>query len=366
MSSAHSGVWSTDRDRTAPVILSAASSIYGAIAGQRRRWYAGNATRCRRLHRPVISVGNLRVGGSGKTPAVAHLARLLIAAGERPAILSRGYARRRASSGVTVVSDGDRILTDLDHAGDEPLMLARLLPGAAVLVGADRYLSGRFGEERLAVTVHLLDDGFQHVALFRDIDLLMADSADLSDQVLPAGRLREPLSAARAADAILTSETTEERNTALGQALGVPTIFQVQRELGVVRWMSEGPTVQPSRDMSILAVAGIARPQRFFDDLTAAGWRLGGVLGFRDHHRYDASDLDRIARTARETQAEAIVTTEKDAVRLEAMAGALPFAVAPLTMTIEPASFGPWLAVRLREARAASPHRLTRTGTAVR
>jgi tetraacyldisaccharide 4'-kinase len=348
------------------VILSAVSSLYGAIAVQRRRWYAADASRSGRLRHPVISVGNLRVGGSGKTPTVAYLARLLIDAGERPAILSRGYGRRRASGGVTVVSDGRRILTDVDHAGDEPLMLARMLPGAAVLVGADRYLSGRFGEERLAVTIHLLDDGFQHVALYRDINLLMADGADLSDRVLPAGRLREPLSAARAADGVRTSETSQERTADLRDALGVPTIFQVRRELGAVRWMNGAAASPPSRDRAMLAVAGIARPQRFFDDLTAAGWRLGGVLRFRDHHRYDASDLDRIARAAREIQAEAIVTTEKDAVRLEAIAGALPFAVAPMTVTIEPASFRQWLADRLRDARAASPHRLTPSGTPVR
>ena len=194
------------------MILSAASSLYGAIAVQRRQWYARDATRAKRLCRPVISVGNLRVGGSGKTPTVAHLARLLLTAGERPSILSRGYARRIPADGVTVVSDGDRILSDVDHAGDEPLMLARMLPGVPVLVGPDRYLSGRFGEERLGVTVHLLDDGFQHVALFRDVDLLLVDADDLTDAVLPAGRLREPLSVARAADAVLTFE--QRRGTA--------------------------------------------------------------------------------------------------------------------------------------------------------
>ena len=119
-----------------------------------------------------------------------------------------------------MVSDGRQILADVDHAGDEPLMLARMLPGVPVLVGADRYLSGRFGEERLGVTVHLLDDGFQHVALFRDVDLLLADAADLTDRVLPAGRLREPLSAARAADAVLTIDAGEERIEELRQRAG--------------------------------------------------------------------------------------------------------------------------------------------------
>jgi tetraacyldisaccharide 4'-kinase len=341
------------------VILSAVSALYGAIAVQRRD-YVGDASRQRRLRRPVISVGNLRVGGSGKTPTVGYLARLLVAAGERPAILSRGYARRHPSDGVTVVSDGHRILADVDHAGDEPLMLARMLPGVPVLVGTDRYLSGRLGEERLGVTVHLLDDGFQHVALFRDVDLLMADGVDLTDRVLPAGRLREPLSVARAADALLTIDAAEERIDTLRQVLGVPTVFRVRRQLGPVSWLRSAPTAQPSRETPLLAVAGIAQPQRFFDDLAAAGWCVAGTLSFPDHHRYEPADVQRIARAARNARAEAIVTTEKDAVRFEAVAcsgNSLPFAVASLSVTIEPAAFSEWLAVRLQDARSTSPRR---------
>jgi len=154
----------------------------------------------------------------------------------------------------------------------------------------------------------------------------------LTDRVLPAGRLREPLSAARAADAVLTVETNEERLDALRDTLGVATIFRVRRELGAVRWMSDGAVVPPSQNLPIVAVAGIARPQRFFDDLTAAGWHLGGALSFRDHHRYATADIARIARAVHEAGAAAIVTTDKDAVRLEALAGALPFAVAPMTV----------------------------------
>jgi tetraacyldisaccharide 4'-kinase len=233
-------------------------------------------------------------------------------------------------------------------------MLARMLPGVPVLVGSDRYLSGRFGEERLGVTVHLLDDGFQHVALFRDVDLLLADSADLADRVLPAGRLREPLAVARVADAVLTTEDRDEGVEALHQALAVPLIFRLRRELEAVTWLNDRGGVPPSTEHPILAVAGIARPQRFFDDLTGAGWRIGGAISFPDHHRYVRSDLDRIGEAARVAGARAIVTTAKDAVRLEAIAGALPFAVASMTMTIEPPAFGTWLADRLRHARAAS------------
>src|SRR5438067_571214 len=127
---------------------------------------------------------------------VEYIARLLVASGERPAILTRGYARRKPRDGVTVVSDGLTVLAGLDAAGDEPLMLARAVKGASVLVGANRYLSGRLAERKLRATVHILDDGFQHVELARAVDLILVSEDDLADQPLPAGRLRERLSAA--------------------------------------------------------------------------------------------------------------------------------------------------------------------------
>jgi tetraacyldisaccharide 4'-kinase len=185
------------------LIVNLLSSLYGAAASWRREWYARDPARVRRLSRPVISVGNLSVGGSGKTPIVAWLARRLLDLGERPAILSRGYGRRDAADGVTVVSDGVEIRAALRAAGDEPLMLARHLPGVPVVVAADRFLAGLLAERELGATLHVLDDGFQHVKLWRDLDLLLVQEADLSDRVLPAGRLREPLRNASRADALL-------------------------------------------------------------------------------------------------------------------------------------------------------------------
>ena len=181
-------------------LIQTLSAAYSAAAAWRRAWYARDPSRRRRLTRPVVSVGNLRVGGSGKTPIVEYIARLLVEQGERPAVLTRGYGRRVARDGVTVVSDGTRVIADLDEAGDEPLMLARALPGVPVLVGADRYLSGLLAERRLDATVHLLDDGFQHLELARDVDLLLLAEEDLQDQPMPGGRLRERLEAATAAD----------------------------------------------------------------------------------------------------------------------------------------------------------------------
>ncbi|MGE3705179.1 MAG: tetraacyldisaccharide 4'-kinase [Vicinamibacterales bacterium] len=336
------------------MIRSAASSIYGVVTRQRRQWYARRPSRQRRLARPVVSVGNLTVGGSGKTPVVEHLARLLLEMGEQPAVLSRGYGRRISSEGVTVVSDGARVLADVDHAGDEPLMLARALPGVPVVVAADRYLAGRHAEQQLGATVHLLDDGFQHIALWRDINLLLVDQGDLEDAVLPAGRLREPLSAAAAADALLTKETDEPSRVRLRERLGVGTVFDVHRSLESVRMVTSGKPIVPGTVGPVFAVAGIARPQRLFEDLSAAGWRLGGTMTFRDHYRFTQSDVNRIARATRDAQMHIVVTTAKDAVRFEPLdCSPLALAIAYTSSTVEPALFfKAWMTERLAKARA--------------
>ncbi|MBM3772952.1 MAG: tetraacyldisaccharide 4'-kinase [Acidimicrobiia bacterium] len=327
----------------APLLLSVASSVYGAVARQRRAWYTRAPDRQRRLRCPVISVGNLSVGGSGKTPVVAYLGRLLLAAGERPAILSRGYGRRIRDEGVTVVSDGTRVLTDVGHAGDEPLMLARDLPGVVVAVASERYLAGRLAETRLGATVHLLDDGFQHVRLGRDVNLLALHEADLRDHVLPAGRLREPLSAASAADALLLSAATgddaAESVSALRSLMSLQPkpVFAVRRAVAPVRLVASGTVITPTSVGPVFAVAGMARPERLFTDLSAAGWKVAGTLTFPDHHRYRQADVARIAAAARDARTHVVVTTTKDVVRLEPLdCSSMALAVAPLELAIEP------------------------------
>ncbi|PWT83733.1 MAG: tetraacyldisaccharide 4'-kinase [Blastocatellia bacterium] len=329
------------------LILRAAGSIYGAVAGWRRDWYARNPARRRRLQRPVISVGNLSVGGSGKTPIVAHVARLLVEHGELPVILSRGYARHRGRRGPTVVSDRSRVLADFDSAGDEPLMLARMLPGVPVVVGSSRFLSGRLAEEKLAATVHLLDDGFQHVQLERDVDLLAISQRDLDDTPLPAGRLREPLTGARTAHALAITANDDAEAEYVARTVGISTFFRVKRHLGVPRPIaSDGPAMAPA-DGRVLAVAGIARPERFFRDLAANGWNVVETMSFRDHHRFTAHDLKLIEEAARSARATVLVT-EKDAARLGAVSLGVPAASVPLTITIEPAAaFLKWLRDRL-------------------
>jgi tetraacyldisaccharide 4'-kinase len=291
----------------------------------------------------VISIGNLTVGGSGKTPLAAEIARMLLDMGERPAILTRGYARVKPTDGVVVVSDGQQIHAGVEYSGDEPLMLARMVPQAAVLVSGSRYLAGRFAESQLNSTVHILDDGFQHFELLRDIDLLIAPDTLDDVRTLPAGRFREPLDAASDADALMIE--------------GAPgAFFERLPERFLTFEFSRRITGLPV-DKPAFAFAGIARPERFYRDLENAGWQLTGRRSFRDHHHYSARDIDVIARAARESGAQLIVTTEKDAVRLgsdpRTSTGVRPQIVAvPLEVSIEP-SFRPWLAERLRGVRAA-------------
>ncbi len=266
------------------MILRALGAVYGAAAARRRRGYAADPARRRRLDRPVVSVGNLRVGGTGKTPIVAHVVRLLAERGERPGVLSRGYARTAPADGVTVVSDRTGVLAGVAAAGDEPLMLAERLPGVPVLVAESRYLAGRLAERRFDVTVHVLDDGFQHHELARDLDLLVIGEEDLIDRPLPAGRLREPVSAAAAADAVLVPGGDEAAAERVGRTLGVPAAFRVLGSLGRPRTIRGGEPVVVPPGARVFAVAGIAGPDRFFADLRAAGWEIVGNLTFRDHH----------------------------------------------------------------------------------
>lgn len=318
------------------------NTLYAAIARRRRERYAGRPDLRRRLRRPVISVGNLAVGGRGKTPMAAAVVRLLIGMGERPAILSRGYGRQHPPDGVVIVRDPFEIRADLARSGDEPFMLARQLPGASVLVSLDRYLAGRLAEHHLGTTVHVLDDGFQHVQLERDIDILMLGRDDINRPItLPLGRLREPLDTVIAADAIVTADDDVRVE---GLDPDVP-VFRGRRTLAPVQGVESG---QP-----VFAVAGIAAPERFFADLRSAGWRLSGTRTFADHHRYSRSDVERMSAEARAAGAAAIVTTEKDFVRLLPFR---PFAIstgwAPLTMEPDPLpEFERWLGASLDAAR---------------
>ena len=316
--------------------------LYSQLARARRRYYQRRPHLRRRLTAPVISIGNLTVGGSGKTPLAAEIARMLLEMGERPSILSRGYARK-----IVGRRCGDRQrwqprARDVERSGDEPQMLARAVPRAAVLVSSSRYLAGRIAESRLGCTVHVLDDGFQHFDLMRDVDLLVSPDASEGTRTLPFGRLREPLDAASAADALLVETTVSDTCRALSvrtRLRCVKPTFTFSRRLA-----------GPAPDRPAFAFAGIARPERFFGDLEKAGWKLTGRRSFGDHHHYSRSEIEELARAAKSSGAEVILTTEKDIGAPGAVASAR-FVAVPLEITIEPA-FAPWLAERLRAVRA--------------
>jgi tetraacyldisaccharide 4'-kinase len=291
------------------------------------------------------------VGGSGKTPIVEYIARLLLQQGEHPAVLTRGYGRRTARDGVTVVSDRTRVIAGLDEAGDEPLMLARALPGVSVLVGADRFLSGRLAERHLGATIHLLDDGFQHLELARDVDLLLVAEEDLQDRPMPAGRLREGLEAATAADAALITAGYDTAADRIGRAFSLAPVFRVTRTIGAPRRVAgDRDSVVVPANSRVFVVTGIARPDRFISDILSVGWDVCGSIEFRDHHRFARRDIRRIAAEARATGSMIILTTEKDAVRLAACdLGDLPIASIPLVVGVEPAEvFRQWLLDRIR------------------
>ena len=320
------------------------SSLYAAAARRRRERFAQTPELRKRLQNPVISVGNLAVGGRGKTPVTACIARLLLDAGERPAILSRGYGREEPVDGVVIVRDPSGIRADLPRAGDEALMLARQLPGVSILVCEERHLAGRLAEHQLGATVHILDDGLQHLQLDRDVEIVLLGREDVARPVtLPGGRLREPLDTLVVADAIVVEEGVVIETAGLEAP-----VFQMSRRMGDARCdAGPGPAGRA------FAIAGSASPSSFFAQLRSAGIDLAGMNAFRDHHRFSRHDVQTIFDNARSAGASHLLTTEKDYVRLLPFRPfPLPVGFVPLTMEPEPLDeFNAWLAASLRAAR---------------
>lgn len=312
--------------------------LYARVVGARRRWFERHPEARRRLARPVISVGNLSVGGTAKTPMVSAIARWLIERGERPAILSRGYGRRNRRDGVVVVSDGKQVQATLEEAGDEPLMLADALPGAVVAVAEDRFLAGVVAERRLDATVHVLDDGFQHVQLARDFDVLMTSAGEATNaRVLPFGRLRESVGAAARADIVVVLDADFATARAEAWTLGVSQSVAARRRLdfaGAVSVSGASSGWNAAAGAAVVAVAGIAHPDRFFQMLRDAGCNVAAALSFPDHHRYGPRDVARVDSTARWAGTDTVVTTRKDLVRWQPL-GPLPFECVAIPLGLE-------------------------------
>lgn len=290
------------------------TGLYAAGTSLRNTLFDRGTLRSRRLNRPVISVGNLSVGGSGKTPFVIELGTLLQQRGLSIDVLSRGYGRR--TRGVRVVEPGGGAA---DY-GDEPLLIARRL-GVPAIVGESRYEAGRLAEATFPSQVHLLDDGFQHRSLARDFDIVLLSPGDLEDRLLPSGRLREPLSSLRRADAIIVPHGFAADHPPLQ---GKPA-WQIQRAIEF--------TGQPQ---SPLVFCGIAKPQQFFAQVRAAGVTPATEIEFPDHHAYGRNDIEKLLDIQRRHSAGGYLTTEKDLVNLGEYRQALnPLSVAVLRVTIE-------------------------------
>jgi len=287
------------------------SAIFGAAVAIRNSLYDRGKLAIHKLARPVVSIGNISVGGSGKTPFVIALGKLLKQRGIEFDVLSRGYGR--SSAQIAVVDPKGPPA----QFGDEPLLIARTL-GVPVIVGADRYQAGLLAEKQLPSRLHLLDDGFQHRRLHRDFDIVLLPKEDFSGSLLPFGRLREPISALQRADAIVVSDPL--------RIVGArPEPWRARRVVSV-----------PAAADRMTAFCGIARPKQFFAALRDLGHDQWGQRSFRDHHRYQQADIDRLLRLKSSAGATAFITTEKDLINLGPLAAQLqPLHIADLRIELE-------------------------------
>ncbi len=327
-------------------------------AAYRRGWF-----KTRRLRRPVVSVGNLTVGGAGKTPLVMAVARILRRRGFTPSILTRGYGRRSRNP-LVVLEPAATLSPDPRECGDEPALLARALSEVPIVICADRYRAGCLAEERFGVDVHLLDDGFQHLALARDIDIVVLDTTQkLSDRdLLPAGRLREPTSALNRAECvILTRVELGDPGPLEKQVLEInprAQIFHSMTKLDRLVDIRSG-RIYPHNAFEgepVLAFCGIGNPKAFFADLRKWRFSVIGEQAFPDHHGYSDNDMALLLLMAegfKKRDVRAWVTTEKDAMNLPApdkrkSEGGIPIVACVIESSIrEEQAFEEWLLARL-------------------
>ena len=293
--------------------MSLLGGIYGAVIGARNRLYDRGFLRARRLAGPVVSVGNISAGGAGKTPFVIVLGELLKQRGVGFDVLSRGYGR--STRGVRLVDPNG----SAEECGDEPLMIARRLK-CPVVVGESRYQAGVFAEKKFGPQLHILDDGFQHRSLARDLDIVLVTFEDLKDDLLPTGRLRERVKSLDRAHVVVISGDFD------APALPVldKPVWRVHRDVEI-----SAPPARP------VVFCGIARPQRFIDQLRSKGISPVAEKFYRDHHAYSERDIDELLRLKTQSNADGFITTEKDAVNLgQRIASLGTISLAKVTMEI--------------------------------
>jgi tetraacyldisaccharide 4'-kinase len=307
-------------------LLSALSLVYRSVVCIRNNLYHAGLFPGKKLGCKVVSVGNVTIGGTGKTPTVISLARFLASQGRRPLVVSRGYGRQDESK-VVVVSDGDQLLTDARTGGDEPVLIGSKLRGVPVVTGADRYEAADYGIRRFKSDIVVLDDGFQHRRLHRNLDIVLIDATDPfgNDRIFPAGILREPVRSLRRAHAVvitkadqsLSLETLKER---IRQATASRIFTSFQRPVDLIDGNGiETKSLSSLRGARVLAFSGIARPASFVSMLKALGANVVAEFVYPDHHRYGKNDLAALFRKAADERVSLIITTEKDAVRLRSL-----------------------------------------------
>jgi len=333
--------------------------LFGLMIRVRGLLYDHDILRSRKLPYPVICVGNLTFGGTGKTPLVAYLAVRLKESGYTPAVLSRGYKRKLGSSAL-LVSDGNQVLGTPKTCGDEPYLLARKLEGIVVAVGKNRFKAGQAVGKQPGRPVFILDDGFQHLKLDRNLDLLLIDgSRPLKNEALmPVGKLREPLSAMARADAIivtrehLIADLPELVREIRGWNPTAP-IFPFSHEIDEVYDLKNQMrrSLSEFRGQRMIALAAIGNPTQFLKDLELTGISVQDRFLYRDHHPFSQLELENVLKRCQESSAMGVITTQKDAVRLQGLRFEKDqvFVISIKAKTRDPASFLNWVLQNLEK-----------------
>jgi len=319
-----SGMRSEPGDRLLLFCLTPPAWLYSSILRLRALLYQAGIMKTLRLPRPVVSIGNITVGGTGKTPVTAYIARVLLEQGYKVAVISRGYGG--ALEGQTcIVSDGATIMMSARECGDEPYLLASTIPGLMVVIGTDRYAAGLMAMQQLSPDIFLLDDGFQHLRLHRDLNILLLDySLPFGNGwTLPAGILREPTSAILRSDLVIFTRAPEEAANPI-DTQGIPACLARHTLTDLLPLNGTVPlSFSDCCGKKAVACAGIADPETFFNALRKQGLLLVQTIAYPDHVAYKKERCTDIMEALQTNGADIVVTTEKDGVKLKGLAPAV-------------------------------------------